>query len=180
MKITESTVLKLRIEDATALDPIDVFLEDHGPKQGSVTIKCYGESWTTYWGGMWEGLTVSEFFCQAYEDYVLDQLFPGSEYTQPDYDALEVKLKQEVIRQRRIGTMGKEKARGLFNECEGMMAPGPGEHPDKSVTDLIETIFDYCWWDHIPTKTNPKYDYLRRIVKAVREALSGSCQKVAA
>lgn len=77
MKVTISEITKIRIEEVPALDPVDVFLEDHGPKQGSVTIKCYGESWTTYWGGMWEGLTVAQFFCAASESYVVDRLWPA-------------------------------------------------------------------------------------------------------
>lgn len=167
MKITSSTVTKIRIDGAPALDPIDVFLEDHEPKQGSVTIKCYGQSWTTFWGSMWEGLTVGQFFCEAPESYVIDRLWPtGKQERIPDYDALPDKLKAEVIRQRRIGTMGKHQARELFDECDGVMVTDTT--PD---TKLIEKILDYCWWDHIPMKTNPEYDYLRRIVQAVRQAL---------
>lgn len=179
MKITESTVRKLRIEGAPALDPIDVFLEDHGPKQGSVTIKCYGESWTTYWGGMWDGMTVAQFFCEAPEDYVLDRLYPGSDYTTPDWDGLEAKLKRVVIEQRRKWVFDKQKARRLFDDIEDLAFPAEGEQPSVYVTDMIVSLFDYCWWDHIPQKTNPRYAYLRRIVQAVREALSSVDQKVA-
>lgn len=180
MKVTMSEITKIRIEGAPALDPIDVFLEDHGPKQGSITIKCYGESWTTYWGGMWEGLTVAQFFCNAPEDYVLDRLYPGTDFTVSDWSGLEGKMKALVIDQRKKFALGKDEARRLFNEIEFMSFPAEGEHPSKDVTDMIVSLFDYCWWDHIPQKTNPKYTYLRRIVQAVREALTSIDQKVPA
>lgn len=172
MKIITTHALKVRIEDAPNLDPIDVFLEDHSPKHGSVTIKCYGQSWTTYWGGMWDGLTVAQFIQAAPAEYVVDRLWTGADHTEPDWDALEDKLKAEIIRSRRTWAISDTKARDLFGQADGMLTPGRGEPPDLDTQKLIEEVFDYCWWDHIPQRIKPEYDYLRRIVAAVREALS--------
>ncbi len=66
------------ITDHQSLDPITVFWQDYGPGSGQVTIYCYGEAWTSYWGGMPE-LSVKEFFLKADVGYLTNKLH-GSQF----------------------------------------------------------------------------------------------------
>lgn len=52
MKTSEIDVRALRIEDVPGLDPVTVFLQDFGGGRGRLTVECYGEAWTAYWGAM--------------------------------------------------------------------------------------------------------------------------------
>lgn len=66
-----STVTKLVITGAPSLDPITVFLEDLAPRKGKITVSCWGKSWTAYWGGMWDGLSIGQFFCELNTGYII-------------------------------------------------------------------------------------------------------------
>lgn len=67
------TVDAIEITDAPALDAIQVYWEDFGQNRGRVTITCYGEAWTAYWGAMPEQ-TVREFFLKADVGYIANRL----------------------------------------------------------------------------------------------------------
>lgn len=60
------------------LDPITVFWQDYGPGSGQVTIYCYGEAWTSYWGGMGNRM-IKEFFSDCDLDYLSKKLH-GSQF----------------------------------------------------------------------------------------------------
>jgi hypothetical protein len=51
--VTDTTVIVLT--DVPSLDPIRVFLTHHSERQGSITITCFGEAWSAYWGGNGQG-----------------------------------------------------------------------------------------------------------------------------
>lgn len=72
MNITQSTVQRIYIADA-GLDPITVLVEDFAPGKGQITITCFGEAWTAYWGGCGDK-GVTAFFCNAYSEYLVDKL----------------------------------------------------------------------------------------------------------
>lgn len=55
------------------LDPILVFWADHAPGQGSVTVTCYGEAWTAFWGAL-GGRSVKKFFVGCDDDYLVQRL----------------------------------------------------------------------------------------------------------
>ncbi len=55
------------------LDPIQVYWRDLGVGKGYVTIVCYGEAWTGYWGAM-GGLTIKEFFLFADVEYIANRI----------------------------------------------------------------------------------------------------------
>lgn len=63
----------IEISDLMALDPIQVYWEDFGEGRGRVTITCYGEAWTAYWGAMGKR-TIREFFFDADDDYISNRL----------------------------------------------------------------------------------------------------------
>lgn len=72
------TVDAMEIVGSEKLDPINVYWEDFGDGRGQVTITCYGEAWTAYWGAMPEP-TVREFFLKADDDYIANRL-QGSQF----------------------------------------------------------------------------------------------------
>ncbi|MCF5327420.1 hypothetical protein GIW15_25995, partial [Pseudomonas lurida] len=71
LQVERSTVTKLVITGAPNLEPITVFLEDLAPCKGKITVNCWGKSWTAYWGGMWEGLNIGQFFCELNTGYII-------------------------------------------------------------------------------------------------------------
>ena len=71
MNIETSTVTKLLITGAEGLDPISVYLEDFEPCKGKITVSCYDKTWHAYWGGMWDGLNVAQFFCKLHDAYII-------------------------------------------------------------------------------------------------------------
>ncbi len=66
-------VIAHRIPPADSLDEIHVFWCDFESCKGSVTITCWGNAWTAYFGGM-SGMTIREFFENAGVDYLVSKL----------------------------------------------------------------------------------------------------------
>jgi hypothetical protein len=66
-------VESIEISGIPALDPISVYWEDYGDGRGRVTITCYGEAWTAYWGAM-EKDTIKSFFSYVDVDYITNRL----------------------------------------------------------------------------------------------------------
>lgn len=182
MKITRSQVTKLTITDVPRLDPITVFAEDLGPRQGKVVIECYGKSWSAYWGGMGDQ-TVTEFFASCSPDYIANKMTEEREEI-TDAEAIEDGCRRQIIRLRRghmvrrFGAtqsrfrMGREEitsaeARELWEEVDTARfgADGWGE------SHLMQKIFGDEWWYSLPTKPNPAYQHLRSIIDTVQTAL---------
>jgi hypothetical protein len=55
------------------LDPIIVYWHDVAEWSGYVTITCYGQAWTAYFGAM-GGRTIREFFSDADVGYLTNKL----------------------------------------------------------------------------------------------------------
>ena len=66
------TVEAVEISNIKSLDPIQVYWEDFGDGRGRVTITCYGEAWTAYWGAM--GDPIKKFFTKADDEYIATRL----------------------------------------------------------------------------------------------------------
>lgn len=75
MKITDTTakVRMLSIENAAALDPVDVFIVNYAPGKGRITIRCWDRAWTCAWFAM-GGLSIEQFFIDADRDYILNNI----------------------------------------------------------------------------------------------------------
>lgn len=175
MKITESKVRKIKIEDileSHRLDPISVYLEDFGPGQGNITISCYGKTWSSYWGSM--GRTISEFFCSCDNDYLSKNLAGYINSGVVDEEKAVAVLKKRVIECRRSccengNSFDEDEARDAWDEVSRL------ENPKEwlmSGGDLVcELIGDEWWHFDLPEKVNPDYEYLCRIIDTVKEAL---------
>lgn len=167
MKISHSIATLVEISEVPGLDPIRVMLTDLGPRRGRINIECYGKSWAAYWGAMGER-TIAQFFCSCDEHYLAGNL----SHIRPDVfdpDALKDNLKRELLAERRKCLVNHEEARERFNTIEELDLP-------ENANDLwhmrsIEELLGPEWWHSLPSKPNPDYTYLCRIIKTVQTAL---------
>lgn len=168
MVLKESTITKLTISDLPNLDPINVFFEDYGPQRGKVTIEVCGDSWSYFWGAMGEGYNIKSFFLKAGTDYLVGKLKIGLKSTIDDdsQEALVLAAKKEIIKDRRQSILNKEQARMKWGWIDEISDYGK-EHN----ADTLYEIFGCDWYMYLPQKPNPKYEYLCRIVNAIKEAL---------
>jgi hypothetical protein len=181
MQIERSQVTKLTITGAVALDPITVYAEDIGPRQGKITVECYGRSWSAYWGGMGDQ-TISEFFRSCNVGYIANKM-TDERPSITDAEAIADGARRQIIKLRRGQVMRRfdgsgtyrfgraeitpEAARELWEEVEGAYFGADG----WSASDLMQRIFGDEWWYSLPDKPNPNYEYLCRIIRAVQAAL---------
>ncbi|MCK5607578.1 hypothetical protein KAR91_37185 [Candidatus Pacearchaeota archaeon] len=162
MKIESSKVNKIVLREVKGLDPVHIFLEDLGPRQGQITIKCYDESWTASWGGMGDR-TIAEFFCSCDEHYLAKNL-SNIDSSVTDLDKVAERARAHVLKLRREKDIDDLEARELFDSADSIEDPfNEGE--------LMQKIYGDDWWCCLPTKPNPNYEYLCRIINAVRSAL---------
>jgi hypothetical protein len=166
MKVEKSCVTKLMIAGVPSLDPITVYAEDIAPRQGKIIIECYGQSWSAYWGGMGDG-TIAEFFCSVSQDYIANCMSRSIDSSVFDPDAVKDHAKREIIKQRRARHLSADDAREEYDEIEDSIID---DDPWRSC-DLMQKIYGDEWWYRLPSKPNPDYVYLSRIIKAVQEAL---------
>lgn len=171
MNISKSLVEKLMITGAKmpnglgTLDPIAVMLEDFGPGAGKITITCFGQAWSNYWGHMGKTHTIRSFFLQASNDYLIGKLDSGirDEIDDDDIEALKALLKQEIIKERRDNVWSKQVARDLWEAATWV--------DWETRHDTCAAILGDEWWCCTPKKPNPEYEYLGQIVTVVKEAI---------
>lgn len=204
MKIETTQVTKLLISDLMGepykLDPVSVFIEDLGvraenedrkTRQGNITIECYGESWATYWGSMGDR-TVAQFVADESVDYVVGCLRRGVslEPTVFSGEALAKAVRKIAIGCRRgrktwryeCGHLDQDEARRIYDDAECLQqfeSPESLMHSreaDEVLTALFGSEWHYAVSDHA-FAPNPRYEYLTRVVSAVRDALQGLEQK---
>ena len=170
MKIETSTVTKLLISGIPRLDPISLFLEDFGPGRGKVTISVFGDSWSAGWGAMGEEFDIRRFLVACNEDYLIRKLSCGIERTIDDYEGLVEAAKQSIRDLRWEDSITKERARRLYQDADQLRdcdcRERLGEHDD-----ILSSCFGDEWYDCLPQKPNPKYEYLKKIVLTIQEAL---------
>lgn len=174
LKVTKSTVTKLYIEGAANLDPITVFLEDFEPKKGKITVSCWGKSWTAYWGSMWDGLTVGQFFTQMNDGYIIGYFSPQLSSSKFSGEALAAKARREVLKQRRARDLEEIEARELYDDADDLERAESVDYLWGGHSDLMNRLFGDEWWyaTDDTTVSNPDYEYLCRIIAAVQQALT--------
>ncbi|ATR83812.1 hypothetical protein CS390_15325 [Pseudomonas sp. HLS-6] len=191
MKVDTSTITKIRISDVHGLGPVTVFIEDHGVRAksgdhetcaGNLTISCYGQSWTCYWGSMGPS-TVAQFVTSCDADYILNCLSRGLSGTQFSGNALvELASKRVIDRRRRRNVedwedcyeLSKHDARSLYDQIDEL---GFVDAPAGCMAhdELLSSIFGGDWGYQVSegaVEPNPDYTYLKRIVEAVQQALA--------
>lgn len=173
MTVTTSTITKYFIRGADRLDPITVFLEDIAPSKGSITVSCFGESWTAYWPAMGENTKVADFFISASVAYIINYFSRGIKESQFCADNLPAIAEREIIKRRLKGELDRGQARVLYNQAYMLRGCDTDMQLYAFHDELMTEIFGQEWWHCIgeASEPNPKYTYLERIVVAVQQAL---------
>lgn len=175
MKITTVPVEKILITDVPNLDSIAVYLEDLGPECGKITITCFDDCWSHFWGAMGKGSNIRKFFLSCDEHYLARKFDSNIDDTVDDPDKLVEEAKKEIISDRRNGSHTKSEARKLWDTAERDLYDlwhefnGQG---GETYRDLMYDIFGDEFWYKIPKTPNYKYEYLCRIINTVKEALT--------
>lgn len=167
MKVISEVIRKLTVTYVQGLDPISIYLEDNGAGQGKITITCFDQSWTSYWGGM-GNRTVAEFVRSCDNQYLAKNLSRiPSEVN--DVKRIPKDLIKIILGKRKADELTAEQARDYYDRVDGLRHLEPEEIMSKH--DLLYDLYGDEWWYCIPKKPNPDYEYLCRIITAVREAL---------
>lgn len=201
LTVERSKVTKLVITGGVNLDPITVFLEDlgswasprsdapdHVSGQGNLTIRCAGESWTAYWGGM-GSKTVTDFVLKCSDEYILNCLSRGLSSTRFSAKGLK-QLSARCITDRRrdrsgtdweLGYLDAEEARSLYRRLDDLRDV-ESLRDCWSHSKLLSLLFGDEWYYPVDraTEPNPDYMYLLRIVQAVQQALTQPIEVAAA
>jgi len=172
MKITQSTIEQIVITDVDRLDPVKVMIENLRPGAGNITITCFGKSWTSYWGAM-SDRTIQEFFVDCNDSYLINCLDRGirSMIDGEDNEANIQFVKAEICKQRRDRDIKQFDAREWWDEAEGADDVKDMVCNWHSHSTLRKLFGDEPWHANWPRVPNPDYEYLERIVQAVREAI---------
>jgi len=168
MKLETSNVKKIVIRDLKDLDPISLYLEDYGKGQGQITIICFNKSWSNFWGSMGtENLT--DFILSADNHYLSKKLNPTVKSNINDEDGLENDAKRHIIELRKECEINKKLARDLYDDTNNLMI---WKDIDSSLYESrMYAIYGDEWYDCLPQKSNPEYQYFCRILDAIKEAL---------
>lgn len=174
MKIQETQTKKLTITDVQGMDAIAVYLEDHAPGIGKITITCYGAAWSSFWAHMGEKYTISTFFRKASNCYLIGNLSPQLESTEIDESGIYNFLKKTVCHQRRRQDLQAEQAREIWEEIiEAIDFTEPMEFVKYGDgNEIMYTLFGDEWWYDLPHRTNPAYERLSKIIDVIKTALS--------
>lgn len=171
--VEKKDVMAFTITGAERLDPVRVMIENIDPCKGLLTITCFGESWNSYWGGM-SGGTVQEFIKRVSNDYLIGCLDRQLQSVIDDDNEANLQfVKAEILRRRREGEICALEAREMWDEAEN--ADDVKSHCcDYGVGNALLNLFghDEPWHAGWPTVPNPKYQYLERILNAVRDGLN--------
>ena len=151
MKIEETKITKLMIPRDRGLDSISIYLENYEPGVGRITIVCYNEVWTAFWGAMGSSAesdcNVQKFFCSCDEHYLAKNL---SRIEPRIYDVNQIQIDIE-----RAGvTRNREDPWNDLEVMEKLYGSDPVD-----------------WACNVPTTANPKYEYLCRVIRAVQKGL---------
>lgn len=166
MKVAVSQTTQLVLTELESLDPITVYLENHEPGRGRITIQCFDASWTAAWGAM-GGRSVEAFFISCDDHYLAKNLSSIRDEVMAEGEAMTNYVRGHIIKRRKWREFDKERARELWDAAEGIevtnsYCSNPGL--------MLDAVGDE-WWYGLPMVENPDYTYLCRIIQAVRDGL---------
>ena len=172
MKIATETVQKLIITGVQSLDPIAVYLEDQGPECGKVTITCFNDSWSYFWGAMGKGNTIRSFLLKCDEHYLAGKFAPGLDAEEVHLEGIVEHTRKEILAQRRRDDMPKSEARKFWDEADELDGAVDSRALFDRHGEIMFEVFGDEWWYCLPQRPNHKYEYLCRIINTVKEALA--------
>lgn len=166
MKLYTAQVTRLTIAQLQNMDMISVIVEDFEPGAGKIIITSAGEAWACYWSHMGKQHTLRSFFSKCSTPYLVGKLKTGIDHriADDDSEALTKHLCKTIIERRREGDLERDKARDLWDDAQSVYF---GEHQD-----LCAEVLGEDWWDCMPKKANPEYEWLAKIVDTVKAAFA--------
>jgi hypothetical protein len=176
MQIEQSKVTKLKLTDLDRLDPVTVFIEDYEAGKGKITIECYGQSWSYFWGGM-SGKNIAEFFLSCNTSYLVNCLWDHSNSTyELDYEGIQPKVREYVLDLRREELIDSSTARALYDIDDWESYAPQHTYDTWTCPDLIDKDdfekMSFLHEEDIPEKSTSDYCYLERIVENISKAFS--------
>lgn len=172
IKVEKINVLSFIVTGADRLDPVRVMIENIEPGRGLITITCFGKSWNAGWGSM-GGDTVQDFIKRVSNDYLIGCISPQLRSTVDDDNyANLIFVKSEIIKLRRQLEISYDEARVMWDEAENADDVKANCCDFQLGGNLLSLFGDdpsYAGW---PTVPNHEYQYLERIVNAVRDGLN--------
>lgn len=169
--IEKIDVLSLVITGAERLDPVRVMIENYEPGKGRITITCYGKAWTAAWFAM-GGDDVQTFIKRVSNEYLIGYFDPQLRSTvDDDNDANLLFVKSEIIKLRREREIDAVQAREMWDEAENADDVKESCCCFGVGNKLLNLFGDDPWYADWPTAPNPKYQYLERVLNAVRDGL---------
>lgn len=170
--VEKINVLSFIITGAERLDPVRVMIENIEPGKGLLTITCFGRSWNGSWGSM-GGDTVQEFIKRVSNDYLIGCLDHQLESTvDDDNDANLLFVKTEIIKLRRQKEIDAYKAREMWDEAENAEDVKANCCDYGIGNELLNLFGDDPWYAKWPSVPNPEYQYLDRVINAVRDGIA--------
>lgn len=169
--VEKLNVLAFTITGAERLDPVRVMIENYEPGQGRITITCFGKAWTGAWFAM-GGDTVQDFIKRVSNDYLIGYFAPQMQSTvDDDNDANLEFVKGEIIKLRRSCEIEAFNAREMWDEAEGAEDVKSNCCDFRIGSALLKLLGDDPFYAKWPSVPNHEYQYLDRIVNAVRDGL---------
>ncbi|ENJ9863796.1 hypothetical protein AB2X26_004552 [Salmonella enterica] len=170
--VEKINVLSFIITGAERLDPVRVMIENYELGKGRITITCYGKAWTGAWFAM-GGDTVQEFIKRVSNDYLIGCLDHQLESTvDDDNDANLLFVKTEIIKLRRQKEIDAYKAREMWDEAENAEDVKANCCDYVIGNELLNLFGDDPWYAKWPSVPNPEYQYLDRVINAVRDGMA--------
>lgn len=170
--VEKMDVLAYTVTGAERLDPVRLMIENYEPGKGRITITCYGKAWTGAWFAM-GGDSVQEFIKRVSNEYLIGYFDPGLQITvDDDNDANLAFVKREIIKLRRMQEIDGNEARGMWDEAESA-DDVKASCCDYLVGNKLLSLFgDDPWYANWPSVPNHQYQYLERILNAMRAGLN--------
>ena len=168
MKVNFSKARKMTIQDVPGLDPITVFLEDFAPGQGQITIVCWGEAWTHYWGAMGEKNDLMKFVSKCDNGYLMLKFMDRQDLSEFDLEGTQKFAKQQILEERRQGYIGKRQARikwNLINEC------------DNQQSEDWHGVFGENYWENFQTRPTHNAVWLDKILTVVKDVFKQTIEE---
>ncbi len=188
MKIEHKLVKSIKVSELDSLDPIEILISEYGEGSADVTIKCYGESWTSYWGSM--GGNVKEFFTRTNVGYLVNCFERGirADSDVKDTSAMQEtfrkKMREYILYRRREEYILPEDARKAWDEVDNIdMEVISPEHDHECFNwnvdhwtvessawkvlfggygigdEYYEEEFSQWLWENVPFEYEPNHNY---------------------
>lgn len=170
--VEKMDVLAFTVTGAERLDPVRVMIENYEPGKGRITITCFGKAWTGAWFAM-GGDTVQKFMKRVSNEYLIGYFDPQLQSTvDDDNDANLTFVKGEIIKLRREQEISYEEARLMWDEADGADDVKASCCNYLVGDKLLNLLGDDPWYAGWPMVPNHEYQYLERILNAVRAGLN--------